>query len=80
MRVFTYDSAAMSHAHPTEPAAPTIDLAPYAGRWIALVRDRVTGSGLTPRAALLQAKATRPKDEPLIVFVPADIKSYREHL
>ena len=60
---------------PTEPAAPTIDLAPYAGRWIALVRGRVAGSGFKPREALLQAKATRPKDEPIIVFVPKQLSS-----
>jgi hypothetical protein len=57
---------------PTEPAQPPIDLAPYAGRWIAIVRYHVSGVGLTPREAKLLAKLSRPKDEPLVVFVPVD--------
>lgn len=59
---------------PTEPAQPPIDLAPYAGRWIAIVRDHVSGVGLTPREAKLLAKLSRPKDEPLVVFVPASFR------
>jgi hypothetical protein len=46
-----------------------IDVAAYTGRWIALVRDRVAGVGLTPQEAKRLAKASRPKDEPLVVFV-----------
>ncbi len=56
-------------------SATPIDLSLYAGRWIAIVRDRVAGSGRTPQEALLMAKAERPKEEPLIVFVP---KNYRK--
>ncbi len=51
----------------------SIDLAPYAGRWIAVVRDHVAAVALTPHDALLAAKLSRPKDEPMIVFVPVDI-------
>jgi hypothetical protein len=56
---------------------PPIDLTPYAGRWIALVRDHVSGIGLTPVEAKLLAKASRPKEEPLVVFVPKDDKMTR---
>jgi len=59
---------------PTAPAQPPIDLAPYAGRWIAIVRDHVSGVGLTPREAKLLAKLSRPKDEPMVVFVPASFR------
>ncbi len=62
----------------TTPALPdlpqhSIDPAPYAGRWIAVVRDHVAAVALTPHDALLAAKLSRPKDEPMIVFVPMDI-------
>ncbi len=55
----------------TDPArsAYSIDLAAYAGRWVALVRDRVAGVGLSPQEAKRLAKAARPKEEPLVVFV-----------
>ena len=59
---------------PTEPAQLPIDLAPYAGRWIAIVHDHVSGVGLTPHEAKLLAKLSRPKDEPLVVFVPASFR------
>jgi hypothetical protein len=47
----------------------SIDLAAYTGRWVALVRDRVAGVGLTPQEAKRLAKASRPKEEPVVVFV-----------
>jgi hypothetical protein len=53
-----------------DPAPHVIDLTPYAGRWIALVRGHVSGVGLTPIEAKLLAQASRPKEEPLVVFVP----------
>jgi hypothetical protein len=53
-----------------DPTRPPIDLTPYAGRWIALVRGHVSGVGLTPTEAKLLAQASRPKEEPLVVFVP----------
>ena len=49
-----------------------IDLAPYAGRWIALVREHIAGVGCTAAEALALSKATRPKEEPIVVFVPED--------
>ena len=54
-------------------AAP-IDYSPYAGRWIAIVRDRVAGVGRTANEAWRAAKVSRPKDDPRVVFVP---KNYR---
>ena len=47
------------------------DLAPYAGRWVALVRGRVAGVGWTADEARLAAKRNRFKDEPQVIFVPA---------
>ena len=47
------------------------ELAPYAGRWVALVRGRVVGVGWTPGEARRAAKRSRPKEEPRVVFVPA---------
>lgn len=47
-----------------------LDLAPYAGRWVAIVRGRITGVGLTEHEARLASKHQRPKEEPQIVFVP----------
>jgi len=55
-------------------AAP-IDYSLYAGRWIALVRDQVAGVGRTAEEARLRAKASRPKDDPQVMFVP---KNYRK--
>lgn len=48
-----------------------IDLAPYAGRWVALVRGRVAGVGWTADEARRAAKRSRPKEESRVVFVPA---------
>jgi hypothetical protein len=47
-----------------------LDLAPYAGRWVAIVRGQITGVGLSEQEARLASKHQRPKEEPLIVFVP----------
>jgi hypothetical protein len=47
------------------------DLAPYAGRWVALARGRVVGVGWTSEEARLAAKRSRPKEEPEVIFVPA---------
>lgn len=54
-----------------EVAASTdeLDLAPYAGRWIAIVRGQVAGVGLSPDEAHRLAKRNRPREEPVIVFV-----------
>ncbi len=48
-----------------------MDLAPYAGRWVALVRGRVVGVGWTADEARRAAKRSRPKEEPRVIFVPA---------
>ncbi len=47
-----------------------IDLAPYGGRWVAIVRGRVTGVGASASQARLASKYQRPKEEPLVIFVP----------
>ena len=47
------------------------DLAPYAGRWVALVHRRVAGVGWTSEEAHRAAKRNRPKEEPDVIFVPA---------
>jgi hypothetical protein len=47
-----------------------LDLTPYAGRWIALVRGNVTGVGMSANEARLASKHQRPKEEPVVVFVP----------
>ena len=57
-----------------KPAVP-IDYSLYAGRWIAIVRDQVTGVGRTAEEARLRAKASRPKDDPQVMFVP---RNYRK--
>ena len=47
------------------------ELRPYAGRWIAMVQNRVTGVGWTAEEARSAAKHSRPKEEALVFFVPA---------
>ena len=47
-----------------------IDLAPYLGRWVAIVRGRVTGVGVTAQQARLASKTQREKEEPILIFVP----------
>lgn len=49
-----------------------LDLAPYAGRWIAIVRGRVAGVGLSPEEARRLAKHNRPREEPMIVFISGE--------
>jgi hypothetical protein len=57
-----------------EVAASTdsLDLAPYAGRWIGIVRGQVAGVGFSPEEARRLAKRNRPREEPVIVFVSGD--------
>ena len=52
-----------------------LDYSPYAGRWVALVRDRVAGVGRTADEAQRAAKVSRPKDDPQVVYVP---KNYQK--
>jgi len=51
-----------------------LDLAPYAGRWIAIVRGQVAGVGLSPEEARCLAKRNRPREEAMIVFVSGEGK------
>jgi len=55
-----------SRRPPTKPY-----LAPYAARWVALVRGAVVGVGWTAEEARRAAQLSRPKEEPDVVFVPA---------
>jgi hypothetical protein len=48
------------------------DLTPYCNRWIALVRGRVVGMGLTAEQAQQAAKRMRPKEKVWVVFVDGD--------
>ncbi len=56
-------------------SANPFDYSLYAGRWIAIVRDRVAGVGRTADEARRAAKVSRPKDDPQVVFVP---RNYRK--
>ncbi len=47
-----------------------LDLAPYVGRWVAIVRGCVIGVGKTEKEARLASKYQRPKEEPKVIFVP----------
>ena len=48
-------------------------LVPYAGRWVALANDQVTGFGYTPQEALHMARRSQPKVRLQLQFVdPAD--------
>lgn len=55
-----------------------LDLAPYAGRWIAIVRGQITGVGTTAVEARLASKYQRPKEEPQVIFVPAEMTARGE--
>lgn len=59
-------------ARKTLPQSPPLDLRPYAGRWVALVQGRVAGIGLTADDARIAAKLARPKEEPVLCFVPKE--------
>lgn len=49
------------------------DLSSYAGRWVALVRERVVGVGLDSEQALAAARHARPKEIPYLRYVPEQI-------
>lgn len=59
---------------PPARSANPVDYSPYAGRWIAIVRDRVAGVGRTADEARQAAKVSRPKDDPQVVFVPENYR------
>jgi hypothetical protein len=50
----------------------SIDTNLYPNRWIAVVRGRVVGVGLTAQQAYRAAKQTRRKDKPQLFFVDAE--------
>lgn len=49
-----------------------LDLTPYTGRWIAIVRGQVAGVGLSPEEARRLAKRNRPKEEAVVVSVSGE--------
>jgi hypothetical protein len=51
-----------------------LDLTPYAGRWVAIVRGQITGVGLSEREARLASKHQRPKEEPRVLFVSDNVR------
>ena len=61
-----------------KPKLLKIDLRPYAGRWVALIRGRVAGVGLTAEEARVAAKLACPKDEPIIRFVPVEQRMVKQ--
>jgi DMSO/TMAO reductase YedYZ molybdopterin-dependent catalytic subunit len=47
------------------------ELAPYAGRWVALIDDHVAGVGWTAAEARRAAKRNRPKERATdVIFIP----------
>jgi len=52
-----------------------LDLTPYAGRWVAIVRGRVAGVGLSAEEARRMAKHNRPKEEATVIFVPSNSRA-----
>ena len=57
---------------PDKDSLPLVDLSPYRNRWIAVVRERVVGVGLTAEQARRAAKRVRPKDKARVMFVNGD--------
>ena len=49
-----------------------VDTRLYPNRWIAIVRGRVIGVGLTARQAHRAAKQTRPKDKPRLLYIDGE--------
>lgn len=62
--------AASQDAEQSDPVTP-YDLSDYAGCWVALVSDRVVATGTTARDALLNFRAHRLKDDPVVRWVPS---------
>ena len=56
---------------PRKPPLPHL-LAPYAGRWVALVEGRVVAQGGTPEQARQAAQRARPKERLTLIFVPME--------
>lgn len=49
---------------------PKIDLASYAGRWVAQLSGKIVGQGGTPEQALQAARMARYKEIPQVMYVP----------
>ena len=47
---------------------------PYAGRWVARLRQKIVAHGGTPEQARLAAKKSRPKEKPQIIYMPIPLK------
>lgn len=60
----------MEDTYQTPPTLSDDHFAPYAGKWVAVIHGRVAGFGNTPQEARLMARHNRPKDEPLVVYIP----------
>jgi hypothetical protein len=56
-------------APPSIEPGPELDLSPYEGCWVALVRGQVAGVGRTADAARRAAKQTRPREEAVVILV-----------
>jgi hypothetical protein len=54
---------------PSAEPPPELDLSPYEGRWVAIVRGHVSGVGRTADAARRVAKLNRPREEPTVIYV-----------
>lgn len=68
----THDSFTMAKKPAPKDPFQSFDLTPYAGRWVAIVRGQITGVGMSEQEARLASKHQRPKEEPMIVFVPEE--------
>lgn len=58
----------MPEKPPAEPPLE-LDLSPYQGCWVAIVRNQVCGTGRTAEAARRVARQNRPREEPKVLFV-----------
>lgn len=47
-----------------------LDLSDYAGCWVAIVRGRIVAVGATAYETLLNCRAMRLKDEPILRYLP----------
>jgi hypothetical protein len=57
-------------ASPASPQSPGID-ASCAGKWVAVVHGRVAAVGETALQARLRALRNWPKDEAVVLYIPA---------
>ena len=69
---FTHHAMRMKSNSDSNALPEGFDLTPYAGRWVAIVRGCITGVGLNANEARLASKYQRPKEEPMVIFVPEE--------